>query len=660
MVLGVLAGAIAIGIGTSGEPAPQAGHRHADSPRAPASDSPAATPHWAVDQAFGAALSFLGHYELPNGRVARWDQGGDTVSEGEAYAMLLSVAIGDRRHFDAAWQWTRAHLLQPDGLMAWHWANGSITSSESATDADVDAAYALELATTRLHEPADLASAAAMAAAIAGDETVGTPRGPVLVAGPWAVGPPAYVNPSYASPWELAALAQLPGRAQGFGALAAGTRSLVGQVLGTDALPPDWVQLTSAAPADVRPLGSGSNDRYGFDAARVPIRWAASCTASERKAAASMWPVLGPAALRGRATVELGLRRGEIQERGALEVTGGARGRSGERLGCREPGRGARPLVPGRGARPRTPELLLERVGGAGPCLARDGPSRDLPELDQLTVERGTPRIDPATGWADDPPCETAVMTDDFAALVAEGAATPTEGWDFSWFDGRASEERPPWGYAALMGERMGLVASALDVETGGGEVLATAPHPPALLVATESWPPNIAVAHARLVPLGAHVVAVADEPTLPFVGDTFELVVSRHPVVILWEEIARVLRAGGTYFSQQIGAGTNRELTDFMMGPQPVNQRRSSESMRAAAEEAGLEVVDLRSCALRVEFYDVAAVVYFLRKVHWTVPDFSVQKYEERLRDMYEHIEREGSFFSTAQRVLLEVRKPV
>src|SRR5215469_4207636 len=104
-----------------------------------------------------------------------------------------------------------------------------------------------------------------------------------------------------------------------------------------------------------------------------------------------------------------------------------------------------------------------------------------------------------------------------FDDLLAEGAAVPVEGWDFSWFDGRATEERPPWRYAALMGHRMGAVASALDIETGGGEVLATAPRLPALTVATESWRPNVVVAHGRLAPLGAHVVAVADSPTLPF-----------------------------------------------------------------------------------------------------------------------------------------------
>jgi endoglucanase len=340
--LAVLAGAIALGIGTSGGPATPAGHRQAGSPRASATGPRGSTPRWEADQAFAAALYFLARYEQPSGRVARWDQGGDTVSEGEAYAMLLSVASGDRHRFDAAWDWTRTHLLQPDGLLAWHWANGAITSSESAADADVDTAYALELAATRLHEPADLAAAATMASAIAGNETVATPNGLVLVGGPWAVGPPAYVNPSYASPAEFAALAQLPGEAQTFAALAVGTRALVGQILGSAALPPDWVQLTSAAPADVTPQRSGVEDRYGFDAVRIPIRWAASCTTSERKAAAVLWPALGPAALHGRATVDLGLRRGEIQVRGAVKspvglvaaaASGWAAGHRAEALG---------------------------------------------------------------------------------------------------------------------------------------------------------------------------------------------------------------------------------------------------------------------------------------------------------------------------------------
>jgi SAM-dependent methyltransferase len=208
------------------------------------------------------------------------------------------------------------------------------------------------------------------------------------------------------------------------------------------------------------------------------------------------------------------------------------------------------------------------------------------------------------------------------------------------------------------MGERMAVARAALDIETGGGEVLATLTGTPRLLAATESWPPNVAAGRERLRPLGAHIVAVADGPTLPFVAGAFDLVVSRHPVVVLWDEIARVLAPGGTYLSQQVGAGTNRELTDFLMGPQPVNQSRSPERTRAAAEAAGLEVLDLRSCALRVEFFDVGAVVHFLRKVHWTVPGFTPEGYLGRLRALHEQIRSNGVFVSTAQRLLVEARR--
>jgi len=246
-----------------------------------------------------------------------------------------------------------------------------------------------------------------------------------------------------------------------------------------------------------------------------------------------------------------------------------------------------------------------------------------------------------------------------FEQLVAEGGAAAVEGWDFSWFEGRATEERPPWGYARLMGERMARAEAALDIETGGGEVLATVARPPALLVATEGWRPNVAVARTRLRPLGGRVVAATDAPTLPFTDGSFDLVVSRHPVVVLWGEVARVLRPAGTYLSQQIGPGTNRELTDFLMGPQPVNESRSAASARAGAEAAGLEVVDLRECTLRVEFFDIGAVVHFLRKVLWTVPDFTPEAYDTELRGLHQQIQRDGSFTSTARRLLVEARRP-
>jgi SAM-dependent methyltransferase len=246
-----------------------------------------------------------------------------------------------------------------------------------------------------------------------------------------------------------------------------------------------------------------------------------------------------------------------------------------------------------------------------------------------------------------------------FEQLLAEGGSVPLEGWDFSWFEGRATEERPWWGYSRLLAVRMARAVAALDVQTGGGEVLAGIPRPPPRLAATESWPPNIAAAKRNLHPLGASVIAADDEAGLPFREASFDLVVSRHPTVAVWPEIARVLRPGGTYLSQQVGAGSNRELTDFMMGPQPVSRARSPQRAVAGARAAGLCVVDLREQALRVEFYDVGAVVHFLRKVPWTVPGFTVDGYRDQLARMHERIRARGPFVSHAQRFLIEARKP-
>jgi SAM-dependent methyltransferase len=247
-----------------------------------------------------------------------------------------------------------------------------------------------------------------------------------------------------------------------------------------------------------------------------------------------------------------------------------------------------------------------------------------------------------------------------FDQLLAEGESVPVDGWDFSWFEGRATEERPSWGYARMMAGRMADAVAALDIQTGGGEVLAEVPDLPRLTAATESWPPNLAVAASRLRPRSAWVMAVADEGDLPFAPASFDLVVSRHPTVTRWDEVARVLEPGGTYLAQHVGAGTVRELTDFMMGPQPVNQARSTERAVAGAESAGLVVADLRHESLRAVFYDVAAVVHFLRKVIWIVPGFTVDSYRQRLVELHQRIVTEGSFVAHAERFLIEARRPL
>jgi SAM-dependent methyltransferase len=249
-----------------------------------------------------------------------------------------------------------------------------------------------------------------------------------------------------------------------------------------------------------------------------------------------------------------------------------------------------------------------------------------------------------------------------FEELVAEAAAAPIDGWDFSWLEGRATEERPSWGYQRLLRGRLAAATSALDIQTGGGEVLAGAltHSSPPTLVATEGWPPNVAEAAARLHPRASVVVADPDEPALPFTNGAFDLVTSRHPAVVHWTEIARVLAPGGTYFAQHVGGRTNVEISEYFLGPGPVGDTRDHGVEAREARAAGLVIEQCRNERLHLAFFDVGAMVFFLRKVVWTVPDFSVDRYHSRLRDLHELINRDGVFHSTMSRTLFEVRKPI
>jgi len=247
-----------------------------------------------------------------------------------------------------------------------------------------------------------------------------------------------------------------------------------------------------------------------------------------------------------------------------------------------------------------------------------------------------------------------------FDELIAEAVAAPVAGWDFSWLRGRATEARPSWGYAKLAAERMITATTALDLETGGGEILAGLDRRAARMVATESWRPNLEIAARNLRPGGAWVVPTdGDRRSLPFRPEVFDLVISRHPVDAWWAEIARVLRPGGTYLSQEIGTDSNAALHEAIAGPVPPDEKRSPERSARLAADAGLTVIDLRRETLPVVFYDIGAVVWFLRKVIWTIPGFSADRYLAQLAALHERIQAEGSFVSRAERFLIEARKP-
>ncbi len=215
---------------------------------------------------------FLARYVAQDGRVVRHDQGGDTVSEGQAYAMLIAVAIRDRATFARVWRWTRRELQRADGALAWHWRDGRIVDPQPATDADLDAARALRLAAQRFDVPAYARASRRLVRVIRRD-MVADGR---LLPGPWAR-EDRWFNPSYVSPRAARTLGLDAARARGIRVLLRGGK-----------LPPDWAR-------EDRPTGaprSGKPPAYGYDAVRLPVRLAESCERADRALAARLWRTL--------------------------------------------------------------------------------------------------------------------------------------------------------------------------------------------------------------------------------------------------------------------------------------------------------------------------------------------------------------------------------
>lgn len=244
-----------------------------------------------------------------------------------------------------------------------------------------------------------------------------------------------------------------------------------------------------------------------------------------------------------------------------------------------------------------------------------------------------------------------------FEDLVAEAESADVTGWGFGWLVGRATEERPPWGYARLLADRLARVQSALDIDTGGGEVVGEAPVLPPTMVVTEGWAPNAERARQLLGPRGVQVVDTDGGP-LPFADGSFELVTARHPVRPDWAEIQRVLQPVGRYFAQHVGPASAFELIEYLLGPLPEQRKgRDPDREAAAAERHGLHVERLQRARCRMEFHDVGAVVWTLRKCVWWVPGFSVAAYEEPLRELDAQMRGGHPFVAHSSRHLLEAR---
>lgn len=251
--------------------------------------------------------------------------------------------------------------------------------------------------------------------------------------------------------------------------------------------------------------------------------------------------------------------------------------------------------------------------------------------------------------------------------LLEEANAQPFHGWDFSYLDGRVSEEPPSWRYEDRVRAR--LVYPILDMGTGGGEFFSTLGPFEGLAVATETWPPNVPIAAGNLRAVGGRVVWCDGAPDnnawdatggdLPFRDETFALVVNRHESFSP-AEVFRVLWSGGRFLTQQVGERNDEELRS-LYGSLGEPDRWGIEAWVRQLEDAGLEIVDAREEFPTKAFRDVGAVAWYMKAISLPpcFPGFTIDGSRDLLARIHGMIKKSGGLVVHDHRYFLEARRP-
>ena len=233
-------------------------------------------------------------------------------------------------------------------------------------------------------------------------------------------------------------------------------------------------------------------------------------------------------------------------------------------------------------------------------------------------------------------------------------------GWDFSHVDDRYTEcEHLPWDYRDVISTYLKPDMKLLDIDTGGGEFLLSLKHPFANTGATEAYPPNVELCRETLLPLGIVFKAADGKGNLPFEDCAFDMVIDRHGDFNA-KEIHRVLKQGGVFVTQQVGAENDRELVELLLPEQKEVPFPEQYAQLAAKQfqNAGFAILDQQESFQPIRFFDVGALVWFARIIEWEFPGFSVERCLPNLIRAQEILESQGYIEGSTHRFLLVAQK--
>ena len=251
-------------------------------------------------------------------------------------------------------------------------------------------------------------------------------------------------------------------------------------------------------------------------------------------------------------------------------------------------------------------------------------------------------------------------MADALEADWLREETEPVVGSEWERLRGRLIADQPPWSYPDRAAALLQASRRVLDLNTGGGErLLELRPHWPPQVVAVESHPPNLRLAHDRLAPLGVHLInhPADNRAELPFASGAFDVVLVRHAPFNA-REVERVLRPGGAFLTQQVHGRAFEDLM-ALFGATPQWPGSTLDKYQSRLMAAGMTIVHSADWTGKHRFTDVGALVYQLRAVPWLVPGFTVTAHLPRLRQLHQRCQQGHPLAFAFRTFLIEARKP-
>jgi endo-1,4-beta-D-glucanase Y len=186
-----------------------------------------------------------------------------TVSEGMGYGMLLAAYTGDKALFDGLLGYWKGHPSSQSMLMTWKIPGGS----GSATDADEDTAFALQLARKQWGSAYDSDASTILSQILSADVTSDN----YLKSGN-NFGSKDPTNPSYFAPSFYKYFATVDtGNASRWNALVTNGYTLLNSISGTNGLVPAWC-YSNCTQRGSNGLNYTDEQRYQYDSHRTPWR----------------------------------------------------------------------------------------------------------------------------------------------------------------------------------------------------------------------------------------------------------------------------------------------------------------------------------------------------------------------------------------------------